>query len=108
MLDVRPVPSMIWKDLTTRDVVSRWDVLQAHTRATAATATQFLDSLQQQTPFPIRAVRDNRGSEFAVEFEQICQRRRGPLFTLPPRSLKLNGAVERAQRTHTEELYQVT
>lgn len=27
---------------------------------------------------------------------------------MPPRSPKLNGAVERAQRTHTEEFYQVT
>ena len=27
---------------------------------------------------------------------------------LPPRSPKLNGAVERANRTHTEEFYQVT
>src|SRR5437868_12249655 len=26
----------------------------------------------------------------------------------PPRSPKLNGAVERAQRTHTEEFYEVT
>ena len=27
------------------------------------------------------------------------------LFVLPPRSPKLNGAVERANRTHTEEFY---
>jgi len=27
---------------------------------------------------------------------------------LPPRSSKLNGAVERAHRTHTEEFYEVT
>ena len=27
---------------------------------------------------------------------------------LPPRSPKLNGGVERAHRTHTEELYEVT
>jgi transposase InsO family protein len=27
---------------------------------------------------------------------------------LPPRSPKLNGAVERANRTHTEEFYHVT
>ena len=27
---------------------------------------------------------------------------------LPPRSPKLNGNVERAQRTHTEEFYKVT
>ena len=30
------------------------------------------------------------------------------LFVLPPRSPKLNGHVERAQRTHTEEFYEVT
>ncbi len=29
-------------------------------------------------------------------------------FVLPPRSPKLNGCVERAQRTHTEEFYEVT
>ena len=30
------------------------------------------------------------------------------LFVLPPRSPKLNGGVERAQRTHTEGFYEVT
>lgn len=30
------------------------------------------------------------------------------MFVLPPRSPKLNGAVERAHRTHNEEFYQVT
>ena len=30
------------------------------------------------------------------------------LFVLPPRSPKLHGAVERANRTHTEEFYEVT
>ena len=30
------------------------------------------------------------------------------LFVLPPRSPKLNGSVERAQRTHTEEFYEVS
>jgi hypothetical protein len=29
------------------------------------------------------------------------------LFVLPPRSPKHNGAVERAQRTHTEEFYEI-
>ena len=107
-LDVRPLPGVIWKHFTARDVVSRWDVLQAHTRATAATARQFLDSLQQRMPFAVRAVQVDGGSEFAAEFEEACQRRGLRLFVLPPRSPKLNGAVERAQRTHTEEFYQVT
>ena len=38
---------------------------------------------------------------------KACQERGLRLFVLPPRSPKLNGAVERAQRTHTEEFYEV-
>ena len=47
------------------------------------------------------------GSEFQAAFEMECQRRELKLFVLPPRSPKLNGCVERAQRTHTEEFYEV-
>ena len=107
-LDVRPVPGVVFKQFTARDVISRWDVIQAHRRATAQSATQFLDTLQHRMPFPIRALQVDGGSEFAAEFEQACQQRGLHLFVLPPRSPKLNGAVERANRTHTEEFYQVT
>jgi transposase InsO family protein len=107
-LDVRPISGVVFKQFTARDVVSRWDVIQAHPRATAQTAAQFLDTLQHRMPFPIRAVQVDGGSEFAAEFEQACQQRGLHLFVLPPRSPKLNGAVERANRTHTEEFYQVT
>jgi putative transposase len=107
-LDVRPVPGVVFKQFTARDVVSRWDVIQAHTRATAQTASQFLDTLLHRMPFPVRAVQVDGGSEFAAEFETACQQRGLRLFVLPPRSPKLNGAVERANRTHTEEFYQVT
>ena len=107
-LEVRPLPGVVFKQFTARDVLSRWDVIQAHTRATAATAAQFLDTLQHRMPFPIRALQVDGGSEFAAEFEQACHQRGLRLFVLPPRSPKLNGAVERANRTHTEEFYQVT
>jgi len=107
-VDVRPVPGVVFKQFTARDVISRWDVIQAHTRATAASAALFLDTLQHRMPFPIRALQVDGGSEFAAEFEQACQQRGLHLFVLPPRSPKLNGAVERANRTHTEEFYQVT
>jgi putative transposase len=106
-LDVRPLPGVIFKQFTARDVISRWDVIQAHSRATAATAAQFLDTLQHRMPFPIRALQVDGGSEFAAEFEQACQQRGLHLFVLPPRSPKLNGAVERANRTHSEEFYQL-
>jgi hypothetical protein len=48
------------------------------------------------------------GSEFESIFEDVCQRRDIRLFVLPPRSPKLNGGLERAHRTHTEEFYEVT
>lgn len=106
-LDVRPVPGVGFKQFTARDVVSRWDVIQAHSRATAIAASQFLETLLHRMPFPVRALQVDGGSEFAAEFEQACQQRGLHLFVLPPRSPKLNGAVERANRTHTEEFYQV-
>lgn len=106
-LDVRPMPGVVFKQFTARDVVSRWDVIQAHTRATAFAASQFLETLLHRMPFPVRALQVDGGSEFAAEFEQACQQRGLHLFVLPPRSPKLNGAVERANRTHTEEFYQV-
>ena len=107
-MEVRPIPGRVFKQFTACDVVSRWDVVQAHARATAAAATDFLDTLTHRMPFPIRALQVDDGSEFAAEFEQACQQRGLHLFVLPPRSPKLNGAVELANRTYTEEFYQVT
>jgi len=105
---VRPEPGVVLHHFSARDLVSRWDVLQAHPRADASSALTFLQALLRRMPFPIRAVQVDGGSEFAAEFEQACQRQRLPLFVLPPRSPKLNGHVERAHRTHNEEFYEVT
>jgi len=44
---------------------------------------------------------------FNLFFEEECQKRGIKLFVLPPYSPKLNGGVERANRTHTEEFYEV-
>jgi len=106
-LDVRLLPGVALKHFTARDVVSRWDVLEAHTRATATTAASFLDTLLKRMPFPLKALQVDGGSEFQAAFEQACQNRGLRLFVLPPHSPKLNGHVERAHRTHTEEFYEV-
>ena len=107
-LDVRPLPGIIFKHFTARDIISRWDVLEAHTRVTSNTASGFIDVLLKRMPFPIKAIQVDGGSEFQDAFERECQKRGINLFVLPPRSPKLNGHVERAQRTHTEEFYEVT
>lgn len=106
-VDLRPLPGVILKHFTARDIVSRWDVLGVASRATANMAAQFLDALQERSPFPIKAIQVDGGSEFKAEFEAACEERGLRLFVLPPRSPKLNGCVERGNRTHREEFYEV-
>jgi len=106
-LDVKLMPGVHFKHFTARDMISRWDILQACNQATANNARIFLETVQERLPFPLKAVQVDGGSEFMAEFEQACQEKNIRLFVLPPRSPKLNGCVERAQRTHTEEFYQV-
>ena len=107
-LDIRPLPGVMLKHFTAHNVVSKWNVMGVYPRATAANAVRFLNALEQRTPFSLRAIQVDGGSEFESLFEEECQRRGIKLFVLPPRSPKLNGGVERAHRTHTEEFYEVT
>ena len=108
-LDVRPPGiSHPYKQFTARDRASRWDVLELAPSATAAHACAALDAVLARMPFRVRAISIDNGSEFMAEFEAACQARGIALFVLPPRSPKLHGTVERANRTHTEEFYEVT
>jgi len=104
-LDLRPLPGKVFKQFTARDMVSRWDVIQAFRSATARNASSFLETLIERSPYEVKAVQVDGGSEFQAEFEQACAEKGIQLFVLPPRSPKLNGHVERAQRTHTEEFH---
>jgi putative transposase len=104
-LDVRPAYGIVMKQFTARDLVSRYDVLTLAGRATARTAVSALEAITARMPFPVRAIQVDGGAEFMAEFEEACKVRGVRLFVLPPRSPKLNGAVERANRTHTEEFH---
>jgi transposase InsO family protein len=106
-LDVRPLPGAVFKHFSARDMICRWDVLEVHRQATATTARGFLDTLLARSPFSVRAIQVDGGSEFEAAFEEACQERSIRLFVLPPHSPKLNGYVERAHRTHVEEFYEV-
>jgi putative transposase len=108
-VDIRPPDtSHPLKQFTARDVVSRWDTLELRRNATTTSAVSILDALAERMPFPVRAISIDSGSEFMADFEKDCAGRRITLFVLSPRSPKLHGAVERANRTHTEEFYEVT
>ena len=107
-LDVRPLPGIIPKHFTAHDVIWRWNIVSVYSRAIANTAADFLDTLEKKMPFLVRVIQVDGGAEFETIFEEACQRRDIKLFVLPPRSPKLNGAVERVHRTHAEEFYEVT
>ena len=104
-MDVRPEPGIILKQFTSVDVVSRWSVAKIVSNATALMASKMLDEIIERMPFPVRAIQIDGGSEFMADFEALCKKRQVALFLLPPYSPKLNGRVERANRTYREEFY---
>ncbi len=90
-----------------RDVVSRWDSARAFRRQSSFAAALFLEYLEKKFPFKVKAIQIDGGSEFKKDFEEAIQKREILLFVIPPRSPKLNSYVERANRTHREEFYEV-
>lgn len=85
--------------------VSRWNVADAFNAASAKTAKSFIDKLIQESPFPIRQIQVDGGSEFMAEFEEECQHRGISLAVLAPKSPKLNGHVERINGTWRSDFY---
>lgn len=104
--DVRFGNGSTFKHLSLVDVISRYAMGEIGAGATAQTITTYLDRMRARLPFAIRAIQVDGGSEFKAEFEAYCQTHDLQLFVLPPRSPKLNGRVERIQRTVDEECYQ--
>ncbi|MDP9368405.1 MAG: integrase core domain-containing protein [Chloroflexota bacterium] len=105
-MHLSPLPGVERRQFTAVDVVSRSAVVEVRSVATAGTATAFLDVLQARMPFPVTAIQVDGGSEFKAAFETACQDRGLQLFVLPPRSPKLNGKVERLNRTFRAEFWE--
>jgi len=92
---------------SSRDLISRWDVSQAYWNATSFAAALFLEYMERKFPFPVRAIQIDGGSEFKKHFEEACRTRGIRLFIIPPRTPKLQGYVESANKTHRVEFYEV-
>jgi putative transposase len=104
---VNVAPDKPIKHFTAYDPVAKWTVAKAFNRATAASATHFLDKLLADMPFPVKAIQVDGGSEFMAEFEQACAQKNIRLYVLPPKSPKMNGAVERCNAAWRYEFYAV-
>lgn len=77
----------------------------AASNATAHSAQRALRHALERFPFRVRAIQVDGGSEFMNVFEDACKELGLALFVLPPHSPKLNGRVERANRTTREECH---
>ena len=64
---MRPLPGVVRKQFTARDVVSRWDVLDIRSVATAKMAAEFVDQVIARMPFVVKAIQVDNGSEYMAE-----------------------------------------
>jgi putative transposase len=104
-LSIYPLPGVTIKHFNAYDPFAKWTVATPSKQATAKNAASFLDKVLKEMPDPIKAIQIDGGSEFMAEFEQACADKNLPLYVLPPRSPKLNGAVERCNGAWRYEFY---
>lgn len=90
---------------TASDYIGKFTARTAARRVTATSAATILDAMQQRWPVKLKAIQVDGGSEFMAAFEIACKERGIVLYVLPPHSPKLNGVVERMNRTSREEIY---
>jgi putative transposase len=107
-LDVALAHGVRFLQLSLVDMVTRWTAAEVRQGKTASTMRASLQRMEERLPFTIAGIQIDGGSEFKAEFETYCQERGIQLFVLPPRSPKLNGMVERLQRTYRDEFYACT
>jgi len=106
-LRVRLIPNEVRVQFTAHDVISKSAAMKAYRRQSSGAAAEFLHHLKMKFPFRIKAIQIDGGSEFMDAFEEACRRSRILLFVNPPHRPEMNGGVERSQRTHREEFYEV-
>lgn len=92
---------------TANDYVAKHTARCAASTISSRAAKKILDNIEERFPYSIKAIQIDGGSEFKAEFERECQKRNIILFVLPTKSPKLNGVVERMQRTSREEIYDI-
>jgi transposase InsO family protein len=104
-LSIYPTPGVAIKHFNAYDPFAKWTVARPCKRATAKNAADFLKQVLEEMPDPVKAIQIDGGSEFMAEFEKACADSKLPLYVLPPRSPRLNGAVERCNGAWRYEFY---
>jgi transposase InsO family protein len=90
---------------TASDYITKYTARAIGQRITSTAASRIIDAIFDRLPIRPVAIQVDGGSEFMAVFERACQIRDIRLYVLPPHSPKLNGVVERMNRTSREEIY---
>lgn len=91
---------------TAIDIKRKFAFAGAYTRHSSETAADFLEKLVAVAPFTIREIQTDNGSEFAHLFHDMCVHLDIRHYHTYPRCPKMNGTVERFNRTLSEDFIQ--
>ena len=78
-----------------------------YSRLNSHNARDFFEKLLSFCPFPIQDVQTDNGPEFEGEFDAFLRAQNIPHHWSYPRCPRINGCIERYQRTLSEEFIQV-
>jgi len=121
-LDVKYVPSYCVSDggkyyqFTAKDECSRWTFREMYDERSAYSARDFLEKLVRRSPFPIRAIQTDNGTEFTnallvtkskhkTLFEQALEDMGIAYHRIRIATPRHNGKVERQHRTDEMRFY---
>ncbi len=125
-IDVKYVPDLVknrqYYQFTAIDCASRWRHLKIRDNYSNSDSTDFLMELVKTSPFRIRAVKTDNGSNFTNRytgyskssdplnprlhsFDILCQRYNIIHYLIDPGKPNQNGKVERSHRTDQEMFY---
>jgi len=87
---------------------TRIRALKIFNNHTQVNAICFIDYVIEKFPFRIHTIRTDRGHEFLAKFHWHVEDKGIRHVYIKPRSLQLNGKVERSHRIDQEEFYQLS
>ena len=89
------------------DVRSKWALSIPYSHLNSHNTCDFFQKLQSFYPLPIQDVQTDNGQEFQGEFEALLLSQHIPHRWSYPRCPRINGCIERYQRTLNEEFIQI-
>ncbi len=89
------------------DVKGKWALSLPYSRLSSRNSQDFFEKLQSWYPLPIEEVQTDNGAEFEGDFDAYLRTQHIPHRWSYPRCPRINGCIERYQRTLSEEFIQV-